>query len=110
MVEEENVKQGTKMKLGLIFMGIVMVLLIIFFSIPMIIVYSSSIHVFMYDTLFVVSHLFLITFCVLVLGSFFFLGASIGTRFKDRYFWLFLLLFLAIDLYFIVDYIIIFST
>ena len=52
MVEEENVKQGTKMKLGLIFMGIVMVLLIIFFSIPMIIVYSSSIHVFMYDTLF----------------------------------------------------------
>src|SRR5688572_19720881 len=102
MVGEENDKQGIKMKTGLIFMGIVMVLLIVLFTRPFVYVTGSTVSFYIQDTFFVVNHLFLITFCVLVLGSFFFLGASIGTRFKDRYFWLFLLLFLAIDLYFII--------
>lgn len=65
---------------------------------------ASSINIHLHDTYFVIDYLSATVFVLLVLGTFFSIGGIISTRFRRRVFAALLILFLAIDAFYIVAF------
>ncbi|MGZ8538205.1 MAG: hypothetical protein ACXWV9_08070 [Flavisolibacter sp.] len=91
------------LKTGLIFTLIPLILLVVFFSKANLYIGQTTMQIEIYDTYYVMSFIYFIGFLILFLGSFFFLGASVGTRFNNKYFFIPLLIFVAIDIYYGID-------
>jgi hypothetical protein len=64
---------------------------------------KGTIDIHLYDTYFVLSYAAAIVFALLFLGTFFSVGGLMASVFKSRLFWTLTLLFLSIDVYYIVS-------
>jgi hypothetical protein len=64
---------------------------------------STSFDIHFHDTYFVLDYLSAIGFSLILLGTFFAIGGTIGTHFKSKLFWILTVLFLSIDTVYIVS-------
>jgi hypothetical protein len=85
------------MKTGLVFLSIGLLLLILLFSRGAISFTKTTVDVHVSDTYFVLSYLIFILFIGLFLGTFFALGSTIATSFKDKFFLLMFFAFVVAD-------------
>jgi len=64
---------------------------------------KSSVDIHLYDTFYVLDYRFVFVFLLLYLGTFFSIGGLLGTKFKSKLFWVLMVLFLLIDVYFVIS-------
>jgi hypothetical protein len=90
------------MKGALISLGIGIILLLVFCSRISIYIGGSTFDVHFHDTYFVFSKWSVIILVTFFLGTFFWIGGLIGTRFRNKWVWLMALLFLGVTAYYVV--------
>lgn len=85
-----------------LFLGIAL-LALIYFKLA---VYRSktSFDIYFHDTYFVINNTFAVVFALIFLGTFFSIGGIIGMHFRSKLFLLLTVLFLAIDIYYVVSF------
>jgi hypothetical protein len=89
------------MKTALIFLGVAILILILLWSRVDVWFTDSTIDIHVHDTYFVIPRWHIIFFAILFLGTFSSLGGVIGTRFRNKFFIVFLIIFVVIDTYII---------
>lgn len=87
------------MKTALIFLVVAILILILFYSGVDIWFAKTTIDIHFHDSYYVIAHLQIFLGLLLYLGTFFFTGGIIGTRFRNKIFLIPFLIFLAFDLY-----------
>lgn len=86
------------MKTALIFLAVAILVLLLFYSGVDIWFTKTTIDIRFHDTYFVISHPHIFLVLLLYLGTFFFLGGIIGTRFRNKIFLTLFIVILAADI------------
>lgn len=88
------------MKTALLFLSIPILFLIISLNrVDVWMINSKTIDIHFHNTYFVIDHVTALIALVVVLGTFFFTGGVIGTKFRKRFFLIGFLIFIVVDLY-----------
>jgi heme/copper-type cytochrome/quinol oxidase subunit 1 len=89
------------MRTGLLFAILGLLLLVLLLSRGGMQLTASTVDIHLFDTYFVMTYFHFVLLFMMVLGSFFSIGAVVGTRFRNAYFLGMLLLFVLADTFMI---------
>ena len=88
------------MKTALIALFLGVLSLILIYSVLNVHITKSSVDIHLYDTYYVLDYRYVFAFLLLYLGTLFSIGGLFGTQFKNKSFWILIVLFLLADAFY----------
>ena len=87
------------MRTALIFLAVGILLLLVLYSLVDVWFMPSSVDIHVHDTYFVIANIHVVPLMAIFLGNFFILGGVIGTRFRNKFFFIGLAILILADAY-----------